>query len=106
MKVTQSICVVSFAFTSAVGIGATAAQDASGVESEPLAETANPTGEGSLFERLDPEKTGVDLVIPIEDDHSLARAYHSSSACSGVAIGDFDLDGLTAQIGVRFTFGK
>ena len=40
-----------------------------------------------------PRKTGIDLVIPIDPEHPLRRAYHSSSACGAVAIGDLDLDG-------------
>lgn len=69
--------------------GSTIAAD---IEVEPLADVPAVTSE-TLFEYLPPEKTGIDLVIPIDEEHPLRRAYHSSSACSAVAIGDLDLDG-------------
>lgn len=69
-----------------------AAQEA--IERTPLAELdRTPLESGHLFELLSPEETGVDLVIPIAADHPLARAYHSSSACGAVALGDLNLDG-------------
>lgn len=52
---------------------------------------ANP-GE-TLFYKVPPEQSGVDFTVPIDAEHPLARAYHSSSACSAVAVGDLDLDG-------------
>ncbi len=62
------------------------------IQSKPLEPSASGTSE-TLFQLLSPEESGVDLVIPIDVDHKLARAYHSSSACSAVAVGDLDLDG-------------
>lgn len=49
--------------------------------------------EGTRFERLSPEKSGVTHVNLIDTKHPMKRVYHSSSACGGVAIGDVDLDG-------------
>ncbi len=72
---------------------ATSANGQSLLESEPLQKSTSELGNGPLFHLLDPAVSGVDLTIPIEADHELARAYYSSSACSGVAIGDLDLDG-------------
>ncbi|MEX2577929.1 MAG: FG-GAP-like repeat-containing protein [Verrucomicrobiales bacterium] len=46
-----------------------------------------------MFALIPPEESGIDHVSPIMADHPLARAYHSSSACAAVAIGDLDLDG-------------
>jgi len=48
---------------------------------------------GPLFELLSPDKTGIKHVNPILPDHPLARVYHSSSACGGIAIGDINMDG-------------
>lgn len=56
-------------------------------------EKSTPNPGKTLFYKLPPEDSGVDLVVPIDEDHPLARAYHSSSACSAVAVGDLDLDG-------------
>ncbi len=64
------------------------------ISSEPLKESANAKeGAQPLFELIDPTKSGVDLVSPIDLQHPLQRAYHSSSACAAVGIGDLDLDG-------------
>ncbi len=63
------------------------------IQSEPLKASPNGLGQGALFRALAPKDSGVDLVIPVIEDHELARVYYSSSACSGVAIGDLDLDG-------------
>lgn len=63
------------------------------IESTPLGDATTSQEEAPLFQRLDPEESGVRLTIPVIDDHPLARVYTSSSACSGVAIGDVDLDG-------------
>ena len=49
--------------------------------------------EGPRFERLPPEKSGVQHVNLIDTEHPMKRVYHSSSACGGVAMGDVDLDG-------------
>ncbi|MEM1295102.1 MAG: VCBS repeat-containing protein [Verrucomicrobiota bacterium] len=62
------------------------------IQSKPLEPSVSGTSE-TLFQLLSPEESGVDLVIPIDADHKLSRAYHSSSACSAVAVGDLDLDG-------------
>jgi len=63
------------------------------IVSRPLAETIRDSEVKTLFKLLLPPETGVDHVSPIMADHPLARAYHSSSACAAVAIGDLDLDG-------------
>ncbi|MCP5541313.1 MAG: VCBS repeat-containing protein [Akkermansiaceae bacterium] len=70
-----------------------AAADGGKIESKPLAEPARPPGGATLMRLLPPAETGVDMVIPIDGNHPLRRAYHSSSACAAVAIGDLDLDG-------------
>jgi len=84
-----SVCIgVSFAFSAG-------AQD-SLISSEPFAESARePKPDSPKFERIPPDESGIQHVSPIMADHPLARAYHSSSACSAVAIGDLDLDGRT-----------
>jgi len=63
------------------------------IAAEPLVESTRQFNSTTLFELMPPEETGVDLVIPIDVNHPLCRAYHSSSACGAVAIGDMDLDG-------------
>lgn len=63
------------------------------LESFPFAESSRKPGNGTLFQRLPPGETGIDLVIPIDTSHPMRRAYFSSSACGGVAIGDLNLDG-------------
>ncbi|MCB1061486.1 MAG: VCBS repeat-containing protein, partial [Verrucomicrobiae bacterium] len=80
------ICFATVALSSMV-----LAQD--GIESRPFAESASKSDGKVLFEQLSPEQTGINLVIPIDENHPLRRAYHSSSACAAVAIGDLDLDG-------------
>ena len=60
--------------------------------STPLAPAVSSDSD-KLFRTIPPEESGIDLVIPIDESHPLARAYHSSSACSAVAVGDLDLDG-------------
>ncbi|MDF1810686.1 MAG: FG-GAP-like repeat-containing protein [Verrucomicrobiales bacterium] len=62
------------------------------IESAPFEESTPNPGK-TLFYKIPPEESGIDLVVPIDVEHPLARAYHSSSACSAVAIGDLDLDG-------------
>lgn len=56
-------------------------------------EAGDPVG-GPLFEALSAEATGIDFVNPIANDHPLSRLYISGFASSGVAVGDFDDDGL------------
>lgn len=73
-----------------VGFGA----DDSLISSVPFKETKRNADVSTLFESLKPDQTGIDHVSPILEDHPLARAYHSSSACAAVAIGDLDLDGM------------
>jgi hypothetical protein len=63
------------------------------ISSEALAETLRTENLSTLFENVSPDKSGIQHVSPIMADHPLARAYHSSSACAAVAIGDLDLDG-------------
>ena len=48
---------------------------------------------GTLLQMMAPEKTGIDHRNPVDREHPLRRAYHSSCACAGAAIGDIDLDG-------------
>lgn len=63
------------------------------ITSLPLASPVAPAGDDPLFRLLPPEETGIDLVVPVDVEHPMRRAYYSSSACGGVAIGDIDLDG-------------
>lgn len=62
------------------------------IESKPFAESTPNPGK-TLFYKVPPEESGIDMIVPVDDEHPLARAYHSSSACSAVAVGDLDLDG-------------
>ena len=62
------------------------------IVSTPLEPSTKNPGD-TLFYKVPPGESGIDLVIPIDERHPLARAYHSSSACSAVAVGDLDLDG-------------
>ncbi|NNE93419.1 MAG: hypothetical protein HKN23_17375 [Verrucomicrobiales bacterium] len=63
-----------------------------GLKKAPLKANAEPY-DGPLFEKLPPSKTGLEHSNPILPDHPMARVYHSSSACAGIAIGDVNLDG-------------
>lgn len=63
------------------------------IQSSPLVETKSNDSVKTLFELVKPDESGITLTSPIAADHPLARAYHSSSACAAVAIGDLDLDG-------------
>ena len=62
------------------------------IESQAL-EASTPNPGSTLFYKIPPGESGIDLVSPIDESHPLARAYHSSSACAAVAVGDLDLDG-------------
>ena len=65
---------------------------AGAILSQPLRAT---TPHGSrLFERLDPEEIGIDMVHPIDLSHPLKRLYDSGFAAGGIALGDIDGDGL------------
>ncbi len=83
-------CLLLLAFG---GMQLSAQDDAALIQSIPLTETSSDESSKTLFELLSPEKTGITLTSPIQADHPIARAYHSSSACPAVAIGDLDLDG-------------
>lgn len=63
------------------------------IESTPFGASLRKPGGGTLFQRLPPEETGIDMVIPVDVDHPMRRAYFSSMACGSVAIGDVNLDG-------------
>ncbi len=66
-----------------------------GLSSVPFSTTDSPATEGqTFFESLKADRTGIDHVNPIDSEHPLRRVYHSSSACSGIAIGDLNLDGV------------
>lgn len=49
--------------------------------------------DGTRFELVAPEISGVTMVNRIDTQHPMKRVYYSGSACGGVAIGDIDLDG-------------
>jgi hypothetical protein len=78
-----------------------------GIESYPLNESISRPGKAAtLFEKLAPDETGIDMVVPVIKDHPMRRAYYSSMACGSVAIGDVDLDGrpdvfATSGVGVN-----
>ncbi|MDF2374600.1 MAG: VCBS repeat-containing protein [Verrucomicrobiales bacterium] len=63
------------------------------ISSEPFNPTFGEVSVETLFRRIDPDDSGIHHISPIMADHPLARAYHSSSACAAVAVGDLDLDG-------------
>ena len=48
----------------------------------------------TLFMALSPADTGIDFTNQIVADHKMKYLYASSMACGGVAIGDFDNDGM------------
>ena len=52
------------------------------------------TIKGTLFQKLDPADTGINIVLPINKTHPLKRVYVSAFACGGVSSGDVDGDGL------------
>jgi hypothetical protein len=64
-----------------------------GLVATPLAAPPSVGDAGTLFSLVPPAESGIDLTIPIDTGHPLKRLYYSSASCSGVAIGDVDLDG-------------
>ena len=52
------------------------------------------TNKGTLFQKLEPADTGINIVLPINKNHPLKRVYVSAFACGGVSSGDVDGDGL------------
>lgn len=85
--------IAPFAALALLSFSGTAFSQGQAFVAEPLKESAEKPPVPTLFRTVPPEESGIDLVIPIDEDHPLARAYHSSSACSAVAVGDLDLDG-------------
>lgn len=83
----------SFALVSCFCFSGISQQNEELISSRPLSETVRTENLETLFESISPDKSGIQHVSPIMADHPLARAYHSSSACAAVAIGDLDLDG-------------
>lgn len=55
---------------------------------------ARSASEGTRFVDLDPERSGVQLHNAFDWDHPLARLYQHGWAGGGVAVGDYDADGL------------
>ena len=53
----------------------------------------SPSPEATLFHLLSPEKSGVNFVNELRNDHPLRRVYINGFACGGIAIGDVDGDG-------------
>lgn len=47
-----------------------------------------------IFSQLSPEESGLDFLMPIEADHPLRRLYVTGYAGGGLAIDDFNGDGL------------
>lgn len=72
------------------------------IEAHPL--SARPKSGPTLFASLPPDQTGVNFINPIKNDHPGAYLYTTGLAGGGVAIGDFDSDGmpdllLASQVG-------
>ena len=82
-----------------------ATADESLISSVPLKETHGESTVSTLFELIKPDDSGITHISPIMADHPLARAYHSSSACAAVAIGDLDLDGEPRFMNGRIDIG-
>ena len=51
--------------------------------------------DSKLFRKVNPEKSGINLVLPIDISHPLKRIYVSAFACGGASAGDVNNDGLT-----------
>src|SRR5215203_5476768 len=60
--------------------------------SAPLRPASKPAGQ-TLFTRLDPTETGIDVTNKMNVDHPMSYLYHSGMTTGGVAIADFDGDG-------------
>ncbi len=96
---TPALCAVAALFCPAPAsadslppVAATAAGP--GIEAIPFrARHPSATPPPTLFELLPPERTGIDHLVPIERDHQMRRAFYSSMACGGVAVGDVNLNG-------------
>ena len=66
---------------------------ADGLTSVPMAD-AGPPLEGTRFERLDASRTGIDFVHRWAPPPEHAHRLNTSATVSGVAVGDYDGDGL------------
>ena len=66
----------------------------SGVSDPEVAPKAQLETDGKLFTLLSPDDTAVRFVNPIDNSHPMKRLYWNGYACGGVAIGDFDGNGL------------
>lgn len=51
--------------------------------------------DSKLFRKVNPEKSGISLILPIDKSHPLKRIYVSAFACGGASSGDVNNDGLT-----------
>ena len=54
--------------------------------------------DSKLFRKVNPEKSGISLVLPIDKSHPLKRIYVSAFACGGASSGDVNNDGLTREV--------
>ncbi|MEP4076342.1 FG-GAP-like repeat-containing protein [Haloferula sp.] len=73
-------------------LGPLVASDTNGV---PLASPSRaPSDANLLFTSLQPESTGVTHVTQMDVDHPMSYLYNWGATCGGVAVGDFDGDGL------------
>jgi hypothetical protein len=84
--------VIAFFFAAvALPVGFTA-EPLAGFQSLPLNSRSKSDGK-TLFTRLAPEGSGIDLKHEVLADHPMGFLYHSGMAAGGVAIGDVDGDG-------------
>ena len=51
--------------------------------------------DSKLFRKVNPEKSEISLILPIDKSHPLKRIYVSAFACGGASSGDINNDGLT-----------
>ncbi|MCZ6792361.1 MAG: VCBS repeat-containing protein, partial [Planctomycetota bacterium] len=60
-----------------------------------VSEALSPRGDAgpTLFEKLPPERTGVDFSCRLDMDHPLRRINNSGFVCGGVSLGDVNGDG-------------
>ena len=82
-----------FALAAALAAALSAASQAAEITSTPLNAPSKGKGE-FLFTELLPPDTGLDVLNKMDVDHPLSYLYHSGMTTGGVAIADFDGDGL------------
>ena len=81
--------IAAFALLPALVIGAELPKN---LKADPLRPPSKPAGQ-TLFTRLGPAETGIDVTNKMNVDHPMSYLYHSGMTTGGVAIADFDGDG-------------